>query len=63
MFFDGSSPIPPCPNCPPMSTGEQIFNCIFLVWMGVTLLALLLPRPWFVALFKIAYPFMPDKLK
>jgi hypothetical protein len=27
------------------------------------LLSLLLPRPWFVALFKIAYPWMPDKLE
>lgn len=62
-MLDGVAPLPPGTEIPPMSTGEQIFNCIFLVWITVTLLALLLPRRWFVALFKIAYPFMPDKLK
>jgi hypothetical protein len=31
--------------------------------VAVSLLSMLLPRPWFVALFKIAYPFMPDKLE
>ena len=63
-MLDGAAVPPPGDYpCPPMSTGEQIFFCIATVWMAVTLLALLLPRPWFVALFKIAYPFMPDKLE
>jgi hypothetical protein len=52
MLFDGC-PIPP---------GEQLFLSIFFVWIGVALLSMLLPRPWFVALFKIAFPWMPSEL-
>jgi len=29
----------------------------------LTLLSFLLPRRWFVALFRIAFPFMPEKLE
>ena len=61
-FFDGGCPMP-LGDYPPVPPGEQLFFCICIVWMAVSLLAMLLPRPWFVALFKIAYPFMPDKLE
>jgi hypothetical protein len=61
-MFDGGCPLPPGTEIPPMSPVEQLFFCVFLIWAAVSLLSLLLPRPWFKALFKIAYPFMPDKL-
>jgi hypothetical protein len=41
----------------------DLISCILIVWLLVTLFALCLPRPWFKALFKIAFPFMPDKLE
>ncbi len=53
----------PIPDEPPVSSGERLVACILIVWMLVTLLSLLLPRPWFVSLFKVAFPFMPDKLE
>jgi len=40
-----------------------LLECIAIVWMVVALTSLLLPRPYFVKLFKIAYPFMPDNLE
>ncbi len=61
MIFDGG-PIPPY-ELPPVGPGEMPFDCIVLAWMFVAHISLFLPRPWFLALFKIAYPFMPEKLK
>jgi hypothetical protein len=61
-MFDGCAPIPDYP--PGYDPGPpDLFTCILLVWIVIALLAMLLPRPWFVALFKIAFPFMPDRLE
>jgi hypothetical protein len=62
-MFDGGCPLLLGTEIPPASPGEQLLFCIFLVWAAVSLLSLLLPRPWFKALFKFAFPFMPDKLE
>jgi hypothetical protein len=52
----------PIPDSPP-STPPSLFECICIVWMLVALMALLLPRPWFIALTKIVFPFLPEKLE
>jgi hypothetical protein len=41
---------------------EQLVTCLFITLMAVCLLSMLLPHQ-FVALFKIAFPWMPDKLE
>jgi hypothetical protein len=55
--------IPPGNEVPPLSPFESLVTCILLVWMAVMLVAMVLPRPWFVALFRAAFPFMPEKLE
>jgi hypothetical protein len=40
----------------------SLFQCIAFVWIVVTLVSFLLPRALFIALFRIQFPFMPDKL-
>lgn len=52
-------PTPDQPSVGPPS----LFECLAIVWIVVSLISFCLPRPWFVALFKIAYPFMPDRLE
>jgi hypothetical protein len=54
-------PLPPPPFAPVPSLGFPEFFLLFqLVFWG---LALLLPRAWFCWLFKLAFPFLPDKLE
>lgn len=53
------TPFPPDVPIAPLGLCE----CLCLVWCAFWLVALCLPRPWFVALFKIAFPFMPDRLE
>lgn len=48
---------------PPPTSFEQLATCLFISTMAVFLFSLLLPRKHFVALFKIAFPWMPDKLE
>jgi hypothetical protein len=57
------TPLPPGSEPPPMSSFEQFVTCVLLVMMVVFLGSMLLPRHWFVALFKIAFPFMPETLE
>ncbi|HXX17941.1 MAG TPA: hypothetical protein VEJ46_00925 [Candidatus Acidoferrum sp.] len=54
-------PLPPPPNVavPPMGF-VQFFLLFQSAFWG---LALLLPRPWFCQLFKLAFPFLPDRLE
>jgi hypothetical protein len=52
---------PPGPAYVP-TMGEQLFHFVMVYLLLLGLIALCLPRPWFVALFKIAFPFMPDSL-
>ena len=53
----------PSGEIPPPISFEQLLTCLFITTMAVFLLAMLLPRKRFVALFKIAFPWMPDKLE
>ncbi len=56
----------PCPSdCtpPPLSSFEQFIACLLLSLIAVSLISFLLPHPLFCKLFKIAFPFMPDRLE
>ena len=66
FLFDGVSlPFDPPPGAelPPPTHFEQVCGFAVLYFLLLTLISFLLPRPWFVALFKIAFPFMPDRLE
>jgi hypothetical protein len=56
-------PFPPSTEIPPPDPGESLF--LFLVGYLFTLgtISLCLPRPWFVAIFKLAFPFRPERLE
>ena len=56
-------PYPPGSEVPPPTHFEQVCGFAVLYLLVLALLSFLLPRPWFVALFKIAFPFMPEKLE
>jgi len=56
-----SGPVPP-EEIPPPTCFEQFILCVALVAMVTALLSFFLPRPLFCKLFKIAFPFMPDRL-
>lgn len=56
------APLPPG-EIPPLTSVEQLVTCFFITTMAVFLLSMLLPRKNFVALFKIAFPFMPERLE
>ena len=59
-MFDGGDPLPEgFPKLGP----PDLFCCILIAWMIVALLSFLLPRRYFVRLFKIAFPFFPDKIE
>jgi hypothetical protein len=53
----------PSGEIPPLTSFEQLVTCLFITTMAVFLFSMLLPRKHFVALFKIAFPWMPDKLE
>jgi len=46
-----------------MSSFEQFILCLLLVGLSTALISFLLPRPLFCKLFKIAFPFMPERLE
>ena len=54
---------PPGIETPPISPFEQFVACVVLSVIAVTLFSFLLPRPIFLKLFKIAFPFMPERLE
>jgi hypothetical protein len=56
------APLPPG-EIPPPTSFEEFVACLFITMMAVFLFSMLLPRKHFVALFKIAFPWMPDKLR
>ncbi len=41
---------------------ESFVGLFIVLLLFLSIIALLLPRPWFGALFRIAFPFMPDRL-
>jgi hypothetical protein len=55
-------PLPPG-EIPPPTHFEQVCGFAVLYFVPLALISFLLPRPWFVALFKTAFPFMPDRLE
>jgi hypothetical protein len=66
FLFDGIPfPLdaPPGIELPPPTHFDQVCGFLLLYLFLLTLISFLLPRPWFVALFKIAFPFMPDSLE
>jgi hypothetical protein len=52
----------PSDEIPAPTSFDQLVACLFITMMAVFLLSMLLPRKQFVALFTIAFPWMPDKL-
>lgn len=56
-------PFPPDTAFPPPGPvdGLVAFVAVYLFILGIT--SLCLPRPWFVAIFRIAFPFMPERLE
>ena len=54
---------PPGIETPPISPFEQLVSCIVLSAIAVALFSFLLPTPIFLKLFKIAFPFMPERLE
>ena len=56
-------PVPPgTPEDIPGQT-EQFVSFVVLSVIAVALFSFLLPRPIFCKLFKIAFPFMPERLE
>ena len=53
---------PPGIETPPISPFEQLVSCVVLSVIAVTLFSFTLPRPLFCKLFKIAFPFMPERI-
>jgi|HubBroStandDraft_2_1064218.scaffolds.fasta_scaffold777932_1 hypothetical protein len=47
---------------PPPTNFVQVCGFAVLYLLLLTLISFLLPRLWFVALFKIAFPFVPGRL-
>ena len=56
------APLPPG-EIPPLTCFEQFILCLALVALWTALLSFCLPRPLFCKLFKIAFPFMPERLE
>lgn len=57
------APIPPGTEIPPLGPVEGFFFFLmgYLLILGAA--SLCLPRPWFVAIFRLAFPFMPERLE
>lgn len=56
-------PFPSVGELPPTNQFEQFCSVLGLSLMLLGLSSLLLPRPWFVALMKIAFPSLPESLQ
>lgn len=48
---------------PPPTEIEQFLSFFVEYLMVLACTSLLLPRPWFIALMKIAFPFLPENLQ
>lgn len=48
---------------PPPTHFEQVCGFAVLYFFLLTLISFLLPRPWFVVLFKIAFSLMPERIE
>jgi len=56
-------PYPSGTEVPPPTHFEQVCGFAVMYLFALTLLSFLLPRRWFVAVFRVAFPFMPEKLQ
>jgi len=56
------APLPPG-EIPPLTGFEHFILCFALVALSSAPLSFFLPRPLFCKLFKIAFPFMPERLE
>jgi hypothetical protein len=57
-------PVPlPSGEIPSLTHFGQVCGFAVLYFLLLALLSFLLPRPWFVTLFKTAFPFMPDRFE
>ena len=54
---------PPGIERPPSSPFEQLVACVVLSVIATTLIFFVLPRPLFCKLFRIAFPFIPERLE
>ena len=54
---------PPGIETPPISPFEQFVACVVLSVIATTLISFVLPRPLFCKLFRIAFPFIPERLE
>ena len=59
-MFQFPAPVPPG-EIPPPTCFEQFILFVALVAISTALLSFFLPRPLFCKLFKIAFPFMPER--
>jgi hypothetical protein len=55
------APLPPA-EIPPLTSFEQFILGVALVAILTALLSFFLPRPLFCKQFKIAFPFMPERI-
>lgn len=55
--------VPPGAEIPPPTLFDQFCGFLVLYMWALALIGFLLPRPVFVALFRIAFPFMPERLE
>jgi hypothetical protein len=58
MLCDGY-PIPPCPDCPPLSPFESFLGLWLVFWMMFFLVVYVLPKKCGDAIWRIAFPFAP----
>ena len=56
-------PFPSDVELPPPTQSELFCSFLGLYLMLLGLASLLLPRSWFVALVRIAFPFLPESLE
>lgn len=62
MILQYPIPYPPGTEVPPPTAFDQICGFAVTYLLMLTLISFLLPRRWFVALFRIAFPFMPERM-
>jgi hypothetical protein len=55
------APLPPG-ETPPLTCFEQFILCVALVAISTALLSFFMPRPLVCKLFKVAFPFMPERI-
>ena len=63
LMLQVSFQIPPGSGVPTATGFERFTAFLTLYFLPLSLIALTLPCPWFLALFKIAFPFMPERLE